>query len=101
MERIRIEVDGIVAEIDPRAVRDWRVFALLADAEDNPLRLMKALPEVMQRLFGAEQFEGILQALEARDGFADVGTVQRFSIEAMQAAARGDEPAGDGELKNF
>jgi len=99
-EPIVIEVEGIPATIDPRAVRDWRVFSLLAEAEDNPKELLKALPGVMRRMFGAEQFENILESLESKYGYADIETVQRFFIAAMTAAARGNEPAREDDLKN-
>ena len=105
MEFIRINVDGITAEIDPRVVRDYRTFVKLANiakAEEagDEIQVLKAVPDFADSLFGREQFARILDELAARDGYADIDTVQRFIVEAFNAAARGDEaPHGD-DLKN-
>lgn len=84
MSNTAITIDGINVSVRDGSV-DWRVLEVYSELGAGSEKAISKLPWLARRVI--DNWEDVLDQLEARDGRADIGICTKIILQAINTAA--------------
>lgn len=82
---IQVETHGITVDVNEDAANDMRFIKLLGELDKGNIF---AFPELCEKLFGPDQYEKVLKAIETEDGRAPATEMVDLFTDIMSKAGQ-------------